>query len=241
MPYPFVRWTGAALAGAIILATQPLHATERKRDLNEELVLSSEGFMAAHPDMRWRVEGLNAFEAGRHEDAAAYFRRAARFADKPAQAMLAEMLWDGRGVERNRAQAYAWMDLAAERHYRPFLIQRERYWNALDAGERERALEFGRSLYAEFGDDVAKPRLERLLTRAKRNVTGSRVGNVGALTIMVPGPGGQWERISGEEYYSDKLWVPEQYWAWQDRTWKEPGTGRVDVLPAERVPSPPAE
>jgi hypothetical protein len=60
-------------------------------------------------------------------------------------------------------------------------------------------------------------------------MTGSRVGFKGALEIQVPGPGGQWVSISGEEFYDDKLWKPEQYFAWQDRTWGGPPVGTVTV------------
>jgi uncharacterized protein len=224
------------------------HVLAQDRDsgggVERDMIVNSQHFLAAHPDIRWRREGVWALEQGQPGHAAEYFRRAARYADKPSQAMLAEMYWSGLGIEADRPLAYAWMDLAAERAYPVFLAKREHYWAQLTEAERARVMEVGVPLYEQYGDEVAKPRLERLLTRARRNVTGSRVGNVGALKILVPGPGGAAHSISGDDFYDDRFWDPAQYWAWQDRTWKEPPTGRVDILPMERVrdrPDTPSE
>jgi hypothetical protein len=187
------------------------------------------GFLRYHPDIKHRLEGLAKLEDGQPIEALAEFRSAARFGDKVSQAMVAELLWSGAAETVDRAAAYAWMDLAAERGYQVFVAKRERYWTALDAAERKRALQVGQQVYAEYGDDVAKPRLETVLKRGRWAMTGSRVGFKGALEIQVPGPGGQWVSISGEEFYDDKLWKPEQYFAWQDRTWGGPPVGTVTV------------
>ena len=206
-------------------------------------ILGSTAFLSAHPDLRWRREGLLAYDQGKTELAAGYFRRAARYADKPSQAMYAEMLWQGVGVPMDRPAAYAWMDLAAERAYPTFLGKRERYWAELDEAGRARALEVGQGVYAEYGDAVAKPRLEAVLERARRSVTGSRLGFVGRLDVLVPGPNGTWEKIQGPEYYADQFWKPQQYWSWQDRTWKAPGAGTVEVRKPVQIEdlAPPAD
>lgn len=201
-------------------------------------IISSSGFLSAHPDIRWRAEGTRAYEEGKHALAASHFRRAARFADKPSQAMYAEMLWTGAGIAKDPVAAYIWMDLAAERHYRPFLIKREQYWQALTPEQRERAIDEGLQIYAEYGDDVAKPRLELQLRRGGRGATGSRLGSVGALRVMVPGPGGNWIEIPASHYYAAQYWQPEQYWRWQDRIWKAPPEGHVEIGPLKQVPSP---
>ena len=199
------------------------------------VVLNDPGFLGAHPDLRWRGEALHALENGRPDEAFGYFRRASRFADKPSQAMVAEMLWTGTGVPRDRPQAYAWMDIAAERAYVPFVSKREEYWEALDEAGRERALEVGRPLYEEYRDAVAQERLERKLEKAKRKITGSRVGFVGFLKVVVAGPGGIGIAIDGERFYDDKYWEPDLYWAWQDSIWQDPPTGTVSVEPLEVV------
>ena len=223
-------WLPLLLLPAIANAAPP-----PKESVNQNFVVNSEGFLAAHPDIRWRGEGMLALEAGNLELAAGYFQRAARFGDKPSQAMYADMLWRGEGVAQDRPRAYAWMDLAAERMYKPFLAKRELYWNQLDKAQQDAALEIGRAIYAEYGDDVAKPRLETLLRREGRNIAGSRTGSVGALQIRIPGPGGIWHTVSGEEYYARRFWEPAEYWAWTDQTWKDPPSGRVDVRPIEKV------
>lgn len=208
----------ASLAG-------PLRAQEDGAPRPEVLTAS---FLAAHPDVKFRMLGLEALEEGEPEQAFQAFQRAARFADKPSQAMVADMLWNGTGAARDRALAYAWMDLAAERGYTTFVAKREKYWSGLDEAERKRSLREGLAIYAEFGDDVAKPRLTRLLERERRKMTGSRVGFVGNLIIQIPGPAG-WMTIGGDTYYADRYWKPQEYFAWQDRVWSAPPSGVVDV------------
>ena len=219
----FAAMLMAALASGVQASAEPT-----KDQLKSARILT-DGFLRYHPDIKHRLEGLKQLDEGRPAEAFGEFKRAARFADKVSQAMVAELLWAGSVDGADRAEAYAWMDLAAERGYEVFVAKREQYWAALDASERERALEVGQQVYAEFGDEAAKPRLETLLKRGRWAMTGSRVGFKGALEIQVPGPGGQWISISGEEYYDDKLWKPEKYFAWQDRTWGGPPVGTVTV------------
>src|SRR5690606_8288345 len=141
--------------------------------------LLTSGFLTAHPDIRWRREASYSYNRKEYELAMDQFLRAARYADKPSQAMIAEMYWRGLGVPQDRELGYAWMDLAAERMYPNFVIKRERYWQLLDADQRRGAIERGQRLLAEYGDDVAKPRLAKVLRQAKRETTGSHAGFVG--------------------------------------------------------------
>jgi len=205
-------------------------------DIAPELL--TEGFLAAHPDIRWRREGLHAFHHGRHEEARAHFLRAARYADKASMAMLAEMHWKGLGATADRPIGYAWMDLAAERLYPDFTLLRERYWRELAPSEREDAIARGQALLAEYGDDVAKPRLARILKREGRRVTGSRTGSVGFLRIVpMTGPAaGRGIVLRAEDYYRRDYWEPERYWSWQDAVWRAPPRERVDVGDPEQVP-----
>lgn len=197
----------------------------------------TEGFLAAHPDLRWRGEGVRAYEKQDYARALEYFQRAARYADKASQAMVAGMYWNGLGVGQDRPLAYAWMDIAAERLYHDFIVFREVYWEALGAAEREEALRRGQAILAEYGDDVAKPRLERILARERRKSTGSRVGYTGALTI-VPFNGPLADTgitLRGDQYYAAKYWEPDAYWRLQDAIWKAPARERVDVGDVEQV------
>ena len=191
-------------------------------------MIGSEAFLGAHPYLKYRLRGLQHYGNGDWTRALEDFRRAARYGDKPAQGMIGEMHWNGEGVAVDRALAYAWMDIAAERAYPLLLAKREHYWAELDESERARAIEAGTAMYEEFGDPAAKPRLERLLRQARRNTTGSRVGSVGSLVIYIPTPAGM-RQVDGSTFYQDKYWKPEQYWTWQDHDWKAPPRGTVSV------------
>ena len=218
----------AALAATPAPAQNPASDTGWARATQDRTVMTSEGFLGAHPDIKYRLQGLDWHGKGNWQRALEDFRQAARYADKPAQGMLGEMYWNGQGVDVDRATAYAWMDIAAERGYPFLIVKREKFWNAMDAAERERAVEIGTALYTDYGDPAAKPRLERLLTKAKRDMTGSRVGSVGFLTIMIPTPGGM-RPVDGSQYWNEKFWNPELYWRWQDHDWKKPAQGEVTV------------
>jgi hypothetical protein len=200
--------------------------------------LMTEAFLSAHPDLRWRREGLHAYANKDYARAMQYFLRAARYADKPAQAMIAEMYWKGIGFPQDRALGYAWMDLAAERFYSNFLIKREQYWESLDEATRQAAIERGQSLLVEYGDDVAKPRMAKVL-RKERSATGSRVGFVGNLEIIpFTGPnGGNGMSIRADEYYAPKYWKADKYFEWQDQVWDAPNArkGRVEVGDVEQA------
>lgn len=205
----------------------PAHA-QTADDSDERVIMSSAAFLSGHPDLRYRLSGLDKFKKGDYDGALTHFRRAARYGDKPSQGMLGEIYWEGTGVPQDKAMGYVWMDLAAERGYPLMLAKRERYWSELDAQGRARALELGQQAYAEYGDEVAKARLDRELRFAKRNTTGSRVGSVGALTIIIPTPSGE-EVIDGSKFYDEKFWDVDQYLQWQDADWVNNAEGTVDV------------
>ncbi|HEX5694163.1 MAG TPA: sel1 repeat family protein [Arenimonas sp.] len=203
-------------------------AAQTAEDADERRIMSSAAFLSGHPDLRYRLAGLKHYRKNDFDAALVRFRRAARYGDKPSQAMVGEMYWTGQGVAQDKVLGYVWMDLAAERLYPLMLAKRERYWSELDEAQRARVLEIGQQVYAEYGDDVAKERLDRELRFAKRNTTGSRVGSVGALTIVIPTPGGT-EVIDGSKFYDEKFWNVDQYLEWQDADWINNAEGTVDV------------
>lgn len=230
--------TSAFLIRVLLLATCAGHAghaeAQGKNDPSTDPVMLSAGFLSAHPDLNNRLRGLEAYRKGDFAAALGHFMRAAYYADKPSQAMVAEMHALGQGVPRDPTLAYAWMDLAAERGYLPFLNHRERYWDALSHAERERVGTVGEPLYASLGDAVAQPRMARVLRNARRNTTGSRVGFVGNLKIMIPGPGGE-EVIDGSKFYDPKYWDPDKYQAWHDSIWMNPRTGSVSIGEIQKI------
>lgn len=203
-------------------------------DPTADSLMITAGFLTHHPDMKYRLLGLEAYKQKNYEDALRFFRRAAFYADKPSQGMVAEMLWKGEGAPLDRAQAYAWMDLAAERGYEGFMGLRERYWKAMDESERQRALVEGEAIYARFGDAAAQPRYETQLRRGRTQITGSRTGFTGNVKIIVPGPGGE-QSIDGSKFYDERYWDAKKYWAYTDQVWMKPRIGRVDVGEVEQV------
>lgn len=200
-------------------------------------IINSASYLAAHPDQRFRLLGIDAQRKGRPGQARDYFRRAASYADKLSQGALAEMYWNGEGGARDPVSGYIWMDLAAERGAPSLLARREHYWSQMTQEERERAIREGLQVYAEYGDEVAKRRLERVLVSTRRQVTGSRVGWVGNLSICLdPSEDSCSAVVTGEQYYADRYWKPNEYWEWQDRILLTPrATGEVDVGPLETV------
>lgn len=124
------------LLGALLLLAAPVLAAQSRdpgAPMMQQDVLISEAFLSSHPDLSNRLRGFHELQRGSPQRAAAYFRRASRYADKTSQAMYAEMLWTGNGVARDRAAAYAWMNLAAERGYTSLLAAREHYWASLNS------------------------------------------------------------------------------------------------------------
>lgn len=218
------------LLALLALAPQAIAAGERvvPPDPVENPLLITAGFLDHHQDMKYRLLGLEAYNQKRFDDALQYFRRASFFADKPSQGMVAEMYWNGEGTARDPVQAYAWMDLAAERGYLGFVGLRERYWKALSESERARAIEEGQAVYARFGDAAAKPRYEHQLRIGRREMTGSRTGFNRGVRIEIPGPSGS-QSIEGSKFYDDRYWDAKKYWAWQDKIWAKPSIGKVTI------------
>lgn len=189
-------------------------------------------FRRAHPDLKHRLLGQAELEDGRVKQAVVEFKEAATWGDKLSQAMLAEIYWQGEGVRMDRARAYAWMDLAAERNFVAFVAKRERYWSELTPEEREQALVIGQELYASNGDDLALARLDQHIVQ-ERASTGSRTGYAGSGNVILPTAGGGRVNIrsaSGASgmvgsaggrqipltaYYAPQYWHTESYLDWQ--------------------------
>lgn len=230
---PVIRKVSMLLVALSLVLAQALAAPPPDPTADPDMIAA--GFLTAHPDLRYRLAGIEALDDA-PQDAFGYFQRAAYYADKPSQGMVAEMYWEGRGVARDRALGYAWMDLAAERGYRTFVVHRERYWESLDEADRARAVAAGQGVYARYGDTVAQPRMDAVLRRARRQVTGSRTGMAGNLKIVIPGSLGN-QTIDASRFYDPTYWDPDRYRQWHDATWMAPRRGRVTVGDVERAGS----
>lgn len=193
--------------------------------------VGTEGFLLAHRDLYWRNRGIEDYQSGRLDSAVGSFTMAARFADKTSQAMLAQMYWNGEGRPVDRVLGYIWADLAAERGYPDLVATRERFWAALSDVERQSAVREGERIFDEYGDEKAKPRMERTMRAARLNVTGSRTGRVGTLGVSIQISPDRWMAVDGDRYYSAKYWTPELYWDWADAPYRNDPRGKVTVEP----------
>lgn len=243
-----MRWKAAILSLSMVVSTPAWASTASAstdcksrppKPIPEDIM--TYGFREAHPDLQWRAMGLGQYRDGKHTEAFQSFKKAAFYADKFSQSMVANMYWNGQGTEPDRALAYVWMDLAAERMYHDFLQLRELYWSMLDDSQRADAVHRGQAIFAEYADRVAKPRMEEQLLKVRRNFTGSRLGWVSSGLHVIPrrGPGAG-RPIPGGLMYPPEYWDPEQYWCTQDNYWLPPqGEGKVDVGDLEQIPAVP--
>jgi len=220
-----------ALASPAMLAAAPPAPSRAPlpSDPTDDPLMISAGFLNGHPDLRFRMLGMEKQRANDLPAAFAFFQRAGFYGDKVSQARVAEMLWNGTGTAVDRPLAYVWMDLAAERGYKGFVELRERYWAALDEHQRNQAIGEGEAVYARFGDAAAEPRLALAMRREQKRMTGSRTGFAGNVKILVPGPNGTTEQIDGSKFYDTRYWDPQLYRQWQDSIWSTPRVGRVEI------------
>ncbi len=256
MRSPFPAKVTAALFWTVLFP-DPAFSSSTGNALSGDVpveLLQVNTFRHAHPDLAGRHDGASHLARGDFSRARVSFERGAYYADKASQAAMAEMLWLGRGGARDRAQAYVWMDLAAERGYPVFLGQRESMWAALTDAERELALTIGDELYSRYGDDVAKPRQERVMRRARTQLIGSRVGaDVNpSRTIMngFPVVG----KVSGStltdadlarinttqqvrKFFAAEYWTASHWWQRQDAHWNAVSVGEVIVRPLINDPA----
>ncbi len=223
------------LCAALSLHAAAANAEKEVIDQKEQRVLSTRTFLNAHPDMKYRQEGWEAYQAGDHALAMEHFRKASRYADKVSQAMVAEMLWKGLGVPADPSMAYAWADLAAERGYPQFIRLREQYWRDLDAAQRERAVRDGQALLAEYADAAARPRMAEFMKKARQRMRRSASYVSAPNEIRVPDGFGGMVSIPSHRFYDSKFWDAKEYQAWQDAVWKDLPQGEVDVGDVEQV------
>ncbi len=178
-------------------------------------VTSSHTFINGHPDLKWRRDAMAKYEAGRYSEALMLFQRAARYADKPSQAIVSEMYLNGQGVAPDPVLAYVWMDLAAERGYPKLIARREAMWASLDEAQRKSAVEQGGAMYREYGDPSARPRLQGELRRVTTQSTGSRLGAPGPMQVYVRGAKNEHSVGTGEQFYDARYWGGDGYFEWQ--------------------------
>ncbi len=226
MRFPLVMVAASLAAALVALPARAAQTSDIPGVAPDDYdVVMSRSFMDSHPDMLYRLRGLGALQRGEGRQAEDYFRQAARYADKLSQAFIAQMLWEGRGIPQDRALAYAWIDLAAERGTPMLIAERERYWAGLDEAQRARAVSEGKAIYAKYGDKVTQPRLETAMRQTRKaDVLGSHTGSVvSQINLCV----GDWrmkdyqvvcnKSVAADHFYQDRFWKPADYWKWQEQ------------------------
>ena len=156
----------------------------------------------ATPDQAHLIRAARSLQDGFERDAFDKFLLAARYGNKEAQKNVGLMYIKGLGVEKDWAKAHAWLRLAASHGDPRFASARDEIWGTLREDEKLAAESHYRELRKEYGDLTALQLREEWVRKQKREVTGSRLGKVGAMRVQVADATGyQWE-FSGTEFFS---------------------------------------
>ncbi len=155
----------------------------------------------ATPDQADLIRAARSLQDGFERDALDKFLAASRYGNKLAQKNVALMYIKGIGVEKDWARAYAWLKLAASHGDGGIATARDEVRLALREDEQSLAEQHFQDLQEDYGDLAALERRELWVRRQKREVTGSRLGKIGALRVqLTDATGYNWE-ISGPEYF----------------------------------------
>ncbi|KAF1013301.1 MAG: hypothetical protein GAK31_03450 [Stenotrophomonas maltophilia] len=204
-------------------------ATGQAASPQEDASVIGAGFLDSHPDMMYRQWAVSALHRNDVNAAMDNFRLAAGYADKPSQGYLGEIYWYGVNQPRDPVMAFAWMDVAAERGYPLFVDLRNQYWATLPLELHEEARSQARALRMQYGDAVTRPRMDAVLRKGRREMTGSRTGSMSNNVDIVYMDGGISRTIKADRLYDPKYWDPKLYAAWQDETWMKIRRGTVQV------------
>lgn len=250
------QWIGILVVAVLPLSLVTSHAASMDDKASQKVLAAMDRTSTwGHPDQYGEFVGMRAYASGNYAKAMKYFEIGARHADKLSQLSIGLMYLHGEGVAKNPVTAYAWLALAAERKFPRYVATRDAVWNQLDASQRQQGSVLLDQLSGEYGDAVAKPRMERALREARTGMTGSLVGygapEVSSLTLAQfaaanpslgdftgPLPSCGAESIDGApitgcgNIYVAWRWDPKQYFRIRDAAWS--GTVTVGELEQDR-------
>lgn len=221
------------------------------QDMRETLRAMSDASTWGHPDQFGQYAGMQRYAKGNYTDALKYFRIGARYADKLSQLSIGLMYLNGNGVPKDPVLAYAWVAVAAERGYPQFVATRDRIWASLTPAQQARAKTAQGEVAAEYGDGVAKPRMDRELAYWRTQMTGSHIGfnsgvqhlDKGMLSGGVPNADCARRTLGrtpiagcGGDVYATWRWDPKTYYQMLDAHW----SGTVSVGALQPVEAPPS-
>src|SRR5678815_1615689 len=140
----------------------------------------------ARPGEYYFLLAVHAFRKNDFAFAIQMYEVAAAWAYKPAEYNLAIMYARGQGIPADLPRGMAWMALAAERNEKRYVDAREAVYAEMTPEQFQQANMIWRELKKTYGDEVALRRAKTRWAQVRANMTGSRVGSVGNLTVAVP-------------------------------------------------------
>lgn len=183
------------------------------------------------PGYRLNAEGQRSYDNGFYFDARHKFKEAAWWGDKLAQHNLGVIYYQGDGVDRDPARAWAWFALAAERGYPEFEKVWKAVWHELDEDEQERAQAILAELEPRYSDRVAVDRTARRMERERKRMTGSRTGFIGTLKVI--------DRSGmtrdGEDFYQAEKWDFRQIVELETKLFRALDSGNVTMRDFEII------
>lgn len=214
----------------VLLACFGAHAEDQ---LNDPVVQKTLRNMAAtttwyHPDQFGEFSGMRHYAHREFEGAMRDFKSGAYYADKMSQLSIGLMYLNGEGVAKDPVTAYAWLDLAAERHYPEFVATRDRVKNTLSPTQLAAAANVRDQLAQTYGDAVAKPRMIEQLRLGQMQMTGSHTGFDSGIHDATTGTlAGSSPRMNAatappvgcSSINSPSCWEPKEYFAHRDAAW----------------------
>ena len=191
---------------------------------------ASEFPIAEHtPGYRLTAQASRSWKNGFFYDARHKFQEAAFWADKLAQFNLGVIHYRGDGIEPDHPLAWAWFALSAERGYPHMVEMRDALWVQLTDSGQQRAQRLFEELEQEYGDEVAIPRTVKFMERKRREITGSRVGSIGALRVIDRSGNAR----DGEDFYREEAWDFHQVIAAEKQMFENWARGNVVVRDLE--------
>lgn len=184
-----------------------------------------------HPDLFGEFTGSRLYAHHNFKGALKYFKIGAYYSDKFSQMCIGLMYANGEGVAKDLPTAYAWLAVAAERHYPQFEATRDRIKAQLSPEQLAQAEKILAGVQAKYGDQVAKHRLIGQLAQGRMQMSGSHTGfdsgmmhpaakeNCAVGSVI----GGQNVPVAGcgsEDIYAPERWEPKLYFAMRDSQWK---------------------
>lgn len=182
-----------------------------------------------NPSLNTYMLASSMYEAGKHQEAYNKFLTSARWGNKLAQFNLGTMHQNGQGTVKDQAQAWAWVQLSAERDYAGLRDIADDLFEQLSPTEQARARRiFNEELAPEFGDAAVLPRVQRHLDRRYRAATGSRLGGSSSTPLVVQ-PRDEQQSV-GDVYYAQDRWQVDS-WLREERRWFYAMTNReIDIV-----------